>query len=468
MDEFMNHLTKDSDHRIIELSARGGTVPIRCFGGKRFLPDDAARLQLDEVAALEGVEDIAVLPDVHHKIGNPSPSGTVVVTSGVILPRAVDDGMNCGMRSMATDLSARDLTPEVIDRLFGRLLETVPPRIHATPLVNAADCEEMLVHGLEMLVDPLDLPPDEVARTENGGRIDLGIEPEAVRAALPKKRIQKYCGSIGTLGTGNHFLELQEVVEICDPEAARLLDLKEGQVMFMMHTASAKLGKCVLAQVHAEAEQMFRAPGASELFSIPVDSEIGQRYLACMTGTLHAGFANRAAITALVRRALRDVLGHGSGLRLVGDCGHETIQPELHGGRKVWVHRHGASHALPPGKVADPELRELGLPVPVAGCLGMDSYVCLGRPGNESTFHALPHGAGRVLGKEASAERFDPTEVQAEIENRGVRLYRYGSDNIAGQAPWGFKNVAHVVDAMVAMDLGRPVVRVRPLAALKG
>jgi tRNA-splicing ligase RtcB len=98
----------------------------------------------------------------------------------------------------------------------------------------------------------------------------------------------------------------------------------------------------------------------------------------------------------------------------------------------------------------------------------MDSYVCLGRPGNESTFHALPHGAGRVLGKEASAERFDPTEVEAEIENRGVRLYRYGSDNIAGQAPWGFKNVAHVVDAMVAMDLGRPVVRVRPLAALKG
>ena len=464
----MNQLTQDSQNRIIELPARTGTVPIRCFGGSRFLPDEAARLQLEEVAALEGVEDIAVLPDVHHKAGNPSPSGTVVVTSGVFLPRAIDDGMNCGMRSMATDLEARDLTPELIDRLFGRLLETVPPKMHAEPLVNAADCEEMLVHGLSMLVEPLDLPPDELARTENGGRFDLGIEPEAIRAALPKKRIRKCCGSIGTLGVGNHFLELQEVVEVCDPEAASRLGLDVGQVMFMMHTASAKLGKSVLAGVHAEAELAFREPGASELFSIPVDSDIGQRYLACMTGTLHAGFANRAAITALVRRALRDVLGNGAGLRLVGDAGHETIQPELHGGRQLWVHRHGASHALPPERVADPELRALGLPVPVAGCLGGDSYVCLGRPGNESTFHALPHGAGRVLGKEQSAERFDSTEVEAEIESRGVRLYRYGSDNIAGQAPWGFKNVAHVVDAMVAMDLGRPVVRVRPLAALKG
>ena len=462
----MSQLTRDT--RIIELPTRRTTVPIRCFGGAQFLPDEAARLQLEDVAALDGVEDIAVLPDVHHKAGNPSPSGTVVVTSGVILPRAIDDGMNCGMRSMATDLAADDLTPELIDRLFGRLLETVPPARHAEPLVNAEDCEEMLVHGLGKLVQPLDLPPDELARTENGGRFDLGLEPEEIRAALPRKRIQKHCGSIGTLGTGNHFLELQEVVEICDPEAASRLGLEEGQVMFMMHSASAKLGKSVLSTVHAEAEQSFRAPGASELFSIPVDSDIGRRYLACMTGALHAGFANRAAITALVRRALRDVLGNGSGLRLVGDSGHETIQPELRAGRTVWVHRHGASHALPPEDVADPELRALGLPVPVAGCLGMDSYVCLGRRGNEATFHALPHGAGRVLGKEQSAARFDSSQVEAEIENRGVRLYRYGSDNIAGQAPWGFKNVAHVVDAMVAMDLGRPVVRVRPLAALKG
>jgi tRNA-splicing ligase RtcB len=469
MDDVMN-ASNQKTHRIIDLSAQQGTVPIRCFGGRDFLPDEAALRQLQEVAGLDGVESyIAVLPDVHHKAGNPSPSGTVVVTSGVILPRAVDDGMNCGMRSMATDLSARDLTPDVIDRLFGRLLETVPPAAHETPLVSAPDCEDMLVHGLGKLVEPLDLPPDELARTENGGRFELGLEPNAIREALPRRRIQKHCDSIGTLGTGNHFLELQEVVEVCDPEAARSLGLEVGQAMFMLHSASAKLGKRVLAEVHAEAEQLFRAPGASELFSIPVDTEIGQRYLACMTAAMHAGFANRAAIGALVRRTLKEVLGESSGLRLVGDSGHETIQPELHGGRELWVHRHGASHAVPPGRaVVDPELRALGLPVPVAGCLGADSFVCLGRPGIESTYDALPHGAGRVLGKEQSAERFDPAEVVAEVENRGVRLYRYGSDNIAGQAPWGFKNVAHVVRAMTELDLLRPVVRVRPLAALKG
>jgi tRNA-splicing ligase RtcB len=238
----------------------------------------------------------------------------------------------------------------------------------------------------------------------------------------------------------------------------------------MMHSDSRRLGKKLLKNAQREAETLHRRPDSSELWSLPVDSELGQRYLACLTATMHAGFANRAAITAIVRRSLRSVLNDPTlDLRLVCDSGHETIQPEVHGGRSYWVHRHGASHPLPPGQPGiDPALADLGQPVPLAGCLGMDSYICLPQPGIGRTFHSGPHGAGRVLAKAEAAERYDPAAVEAEVRDLGVRLYRYHSDNIAGQAPRSFKNVTQVVEAMRLQDLMRPVVRLRPLAALKG
>jgi tRNA-splicing ligase RtcB len=450
-------------------SSTTGPVPIRCFGGENLLPDELSRAQLEELAAMPGVEEyVTVLPDVNYKDRNPCPSGTAFVTTGVIMPRAVDDGINCGMRAMVTNIQASAFTPEVMDDLFGRIMENVPVKRHAEPLLTPEQAEDMLVHGMPSLVESLGLPADELDRTESRGVIDLGATPEEIRAALPKKPITKYRESVGALGAGNHFLELQEVVEICDEEAAARLGLTKGLAVFMMHSDSGKLGKRVLRPVHAEAEAAFRKPGASELFSIPVDSDIGRRYLACLTASTHAGFANRAAITNLVRQSLAGTL-EGATLSLVGDSGHETILPEMHHGRTMWVHRHGASHALPPSlAVADPALRDLGNPVPLAGCLGADSYICLGMPGNEDTFHSAPHGAGRVLSKVDSAEKYDPDKVEQDVQEQGVRLYRYHSDNIAGQARQGFKNVEDVVNVMSEQDLLRPVVRLRPLAALKG
>jgi tRNA-splicing ligase RtcB len=185
---------------------------------------------------------------------------------------------------------------------------------------------------------------------------------------------------------------------------------------------------------------------------------------------MHAGFLNRAAITHIVRRTMSEVLGDPSfELSLVCDSGHETIQPEVHDGKKYWVHRHGASHPRPPGRgVPDPLLADIGHPVPLAGCLGMDSYICLPGPGVGRSFCSGPHGAGRVQSKADAAGTYDPAAVEAEVRDMGVRLYRYHADNIAGQAPRSFKNVSHVVNAMVANELMRPVVRLRPLAALKG
>jgi tRNA-splicing ligase RtcB len=458
-----------ADRTAIDLPTQ--TVPIRCFVDQQLMPDDPARRQLEELAAMRGVERyITVLPDVHYKSRNPTPSGTVVVTSDVVLPRAIDDGINCGMRSMVTNVKARDLSAKVLDELFGRLVTAVPFKEHAEPLLSEQECEDVLVHGLEKALGPLGLPPDELTRTENGGKFDLGLDPEFVRASLPRGPIRKERGSIGALGGGNHFLELQEIVEILDPVAAKRLGLELGAAMFMMHSDSRRLGKKILKKVLQEAEALHRKEGASELWSIPVDSDVGQRFLACLTATMHAGFVNRAAITNIVRNTMREVLNDPSfELNLVCDSGHETIQPEVHDGRKYWVHRHGASHPRPPGAdVPDPELVDLGHPVPLAGCLGMDSYICLPGAGVGRSFCSGPHGAGRVLSKADAAEQYDPSVIEAEVRGMGVRLYRYHADNIAGQAPRSFKNVAQVVNAMVANDLMRPVVRLRPLAALKG
>jgi len=458
------------NHKAIDLPSRG-EAKIRCFTGEALLPDEDSKRQLEDYAAKPGVKDyVTVLPDVHYKSRNPAPSGTVAITEGYIYPRAVDDGINCGMRSMATSLMAKDLTPEILDEIFGRLVKSVPLKKHEEPLISEEDCEEMLVHGLEKLVEPLGLPPDELKRTENHGKVDLGLDAKTVRASLPRKPIGKYRSSVGSLGAGNHFLEMQEIVEICDPVAAERLGLQLGQAMFMMHSDSRKLGKRILAPVHEEAEEAYRPQGTNELFGIPVDTDIGQRYLGALTAATNAGFANRAAITHIVRQTMQDVLGDPNlEIRLVGDSAHETILPEEHNGRTVWVHRHGANLVLPPSdEVRDPELADLGEPVPLAGCPGMDSYLCLPLPGVGQTFNSSPHGAGRVMSKAEAAETFVPEEVEEDIRGRGVRLYRYHTDNIAGQSPVSFKDVASVMDTMVDLDVLRPVVRLRPIAVLKG
>jgi tRNA-splicing ligase RtcB len=171
-----------------------------------------------------------------------------------------------------------------------------------------------------------------------------------------------------------------------------------------------------------------------------------------------------------VRQGMRALLDDPSlELPLIYDCAHESIQREDHGGRAVWVHRHGASRALPPSTLAhDPVLGEIGQPVPIPGSMGTESYIGVTACGVERTFHSVAHGAGRTMEKISAAERFDPEQIERDLGTKGIRLYRYGTDNIAGQAPASFKDIGCVVEAMTAFDLIRPVVRLRPIAVLKG
>jgi tRNA-splicing ligase RtcB len=462
--------------RPIEIRA-ASAVPIRCFSASDLLPDQAARAQLEALATVSGlVRHVSVLPDVHFKSSNPTPTGTVAVSRDVIVPRAIDAGTNCGMRIVATSIPSAELAPQILDALYGRLRDAVPIEAHERPVLTDAECEEMLASGLSAVRSALDLGDDELGRIENHGRMMPEIPAAAIRAVVPAKAIRKGNPWLGTLGAGNHFLELQEITEVLNDREARALGLELGHVVFMMHTDSRRLGKQIMKPLRDEAEQTLglretgHPNGPDGLWSLPIDSDLGQRLVCGLAAASHAALANRAAITRIVRQTVRAVLADASlKLPLVYDCGHETIQRERHGGEWLWVHRHGASSARPPGVLThDPILAAIGQPVPVPGSMGSDSYIGVAQPGVAATFHSVAHGAGRVMQKVEAAETYDPSDVESGVRSRGIRLYRYGTDNIAGQAPASFKNVQRVVEAMEALDLIRPVVRLRPVAVLKG
>jgi tRNA-splicing ligase RtcB len=456
----------------VELTEREGAVPVRCFTGVHLLPDAASRQQLAALSALPGLSEyVAVLPDVHYKHRNPSPTGTVVVSDSMLVPRAVDPGINCGMRMVATAVPAREFTPPRLDTLFSRLIADIPIEARQAALLSDDECHRMLAEGLPAVADRLELAPGELNRIENGGHMTPAVDPDLVRTLIRPSAIRKGNAWLGTLGAGNHFLELQEIAEVLDHVAAYRLGLKEGDAVFMMHTDSRRMGKRAVKPVLEEALEAAGSSHAPDtLWTIPADSGVGQRYIAGLAAATHSGFFNRAALTLTLRHAVRDVLGERSlAMPLIYDCGHESIQQEEHGGRRLWVHRHGASHAQPASALAhDPVLADIGQPVPVPGNMGSASYIGVTRPGVAATFHSVAHGAGRVMEKVHAAEQFDPEQVERDLGTFGVRLYRYGTDNIAGQAPASFKNVRGVIEAMVAFDLIRPVVRLRPLAVLKG
>jgi tRNA-splicing ligase RtcB (3'-phosphate/5'-hydroxy nucleic acid ligase) len=459
-----------STHPPFEMRFGDDAVPVRCFTSAELMPDEAACGQLANVAAVPGLNEyVVVLPDVHYKSRNPAPTGTVVVSRDVIAPRAIDPGVNCGMRMVASSIPVRELTPVLLDDLYGRLKEAIPAEPHRQPLLTKEECERMLVEGLGAVSEALDLPEGELSRVENGGRMMPELTPDEIRTVVTPQAIEKGNPWLGTLGAGNHFLELQEVIDVLDEGAARALGLERGCAMFMMHTDSRKLGKLILKPLRIEAENDAQRNGGG-LWTASPDTGLGRRFVLALAAASHSGFCNRAAVTQILRRTVRTVLSDSSlALPLVYDCGHETIQREQHNGDWLWVHRHGASSARPPASLAhDPVLSALGQPVPIPGSMGTSSYVAVAQGGVGETFHSVAHGAGRVIEKVKAAEQFDPQTVESEVSMNGVRLYRYGVDNIAGQAPVSFKNVHSVMEAMASLNLIRPVVRLRPVAVLKG
>jgi tRNA-splicing ligase RtcB len=465
-------------HSPLEQTSQNGGLPIKFFLTPELMPDAATVAQLEDLANAAGLaHHVAVLPDVHRKSRNLSPTGTVVAAKNRIVPRAVDTGINCGMRMMRSDIDVRALTPPVLDAIFDELRRTIPVLEHDQDVLSEEEIADILVQGGRWSQKRFGLSDEELNCIENRATMPTDTtDAAAILASMPEKAIKKGLRSFCTIGDGNHFLELQEIIEVLDRDLAKLLGLSEGKAVFMLHTGSRTLGSRMMKLYLAELEEKFRPAqnGAAPIWSMPADSEEGVKYARAVSAASNFGFANRIALTEKLRAAMRKTLRDESlQMPLLYDCAHVSIKLEewngATGAQKLWVHRHGASSALPPSRLAShPVFSKTGQPVPIPGSMGHHSFIGVADEKAIDTFYSVNHGAGRVMDKPEALARFTEQQVHNEMESKNIRLYRYGSDNIAEQAPSSFKDISQVIRAMMKLALARPVVRVRPVAVLKG
>lgn len=449
-------------------------VPARIFADEEILAEiegDLSLQQLQNVATLPGVVEAAIaMPDIHQGYG--FPVGGVAATQlpdGVVSPGGVGYDINCGVRLLALPVSDAELG-ERREALVHELSRAIPAGAGKGGRLQLGDTEldAVLRDGPRALPD---VRADDVERTESEGRLD-GAEPAAVseRARLRGR------GQLGTMGSGNHFVELQAVDEILDERAGRAFGLAPGQVAVLVHSGSRGLGHQVCTDyvrlLDAQLARFRIHLPDRQLACAPASSAEGRRYLAAMAAAANFAWANRQAIADSVRRAIDVVLGKDVAERTqqVYDVAHNVAKVEVHGGVRLCVHRKGATRAFPAGSEDVPAAyRDVGQPVFIPGSMGTASFVLAGEPGSlERSFGTTCHGAGRRLSRTAARRRVQGSELRRELEARGIVVRSPSAKGLAEEAPFAYKDVDRVVRVVERAGLARRVARLVPLGVVKG
>jgi len=457
----------------------GMRVPARLFADAELLAaieQDRSLEQLANVATLPGIVDAALaMPDIHQGYG--FPVGGVAATSvddGVISPGGVGYDINCGVRLLALPLDAAELGNRR-EPLVHELSRRVPVGTGgrgAREGVQGANLDRVLSLGPRALLEDLGIGSDEeLAFTESGGRLD-GADP----AALSPRARERGAVQIGTLGSGNHFLELQRVEAVYDAHAAEAFGLGVGQVTVLIHSGSRGLGHQVCTDFVKRMDARLADYGIElpdrQLSCAPLGSVEGRDYLRAMAAAANFAWANRAALADRVRQAVAAVVGHAAaaGTRQVYDVAHNVAKLEEHGGRTVCVHRKGATRALPPGHPEiPPEYRQAGQPVFIPGSMGTASYVLAGRPASmERSFGTTCHGAGRRMSRTAVRKAVDGAALRRQLEARGIVVRALSARGLAEEAPEAYKDVDRVVEIVERAGLAARVARLRPIGVVKG
>ncbi|MER6140536.1 RtcB family protein [Streptomyces sparsogenes] len=470
-------VTEESPFRF-RIDPRGRmSVPGVVFASRRLLPQavgDRALEQVVNVATLPGVVRASfAMPDVHWGYGFPigGVAATDIDTGGVISPGGVGFDISCGVRLLAADIERAELAPR-LRRLMDILGDTIPRgagRGGLWRLSGRAEMERLLAHGAGYAVERGHGTPRDLARCEDHGSL-AGADPSQVG----QRAVDRGLEQVGSLGSGNHFLEVQAVDRVYDPGAAAAFGLRPGQVCVMIHCGSRGLGHQVCAD---HVRVMDRSPytGAfglpdRQLACAPVASPPGRAYLGAMAAAANYGRANRQLLTEAVRRAFASATRVG--LDLVYDVSHNMAKLETHDvegvPRRLCVHRKGATLALPPGCPDLPEdLAEAGQPVLVPGTMGTASYVMVGTPGNDA-FASACHGAGRVWSRHQALRQVRGQQLREELESRGIAVRPSSWRGLAEETPAAYKDVDAVVAATEGAGLARAVARLVPLGVVKG
>lgn len=444
------------------------------------LQEEQALEQVRNVATLPGIVGPSLaMPDIHWGYG--FPIGGVAAfdaEEGVVSPGGVGYDINCGVRLLRSALTANDIKP-VLAKLADTLFRNVPAGVGSERRdlkVSLAEQRRVLERGAAWAVARGYGETEDLRHIEAGGML-----PGADSALISERAMERGRAQLGTLGSGNHFLEVQEVEEIFDAAVADVLGLRSGQVTVSIHTGSRGLGYQVCDDFLKRMLQASRKYGIElpdrQLCCAPLTSPEGQEYLAAMAGAANFAFANRQIITAWVRESFEQVLGLGPAqlrLSLIYDVCHNIAKWETHTvdgrARRLCVHRKGATRAFPPGHPETPEAyRAIGQPVLIPGDMGRYSYVLVGSAGAMAeTFGSTCHGAGRVLSRHAAKKAAHGRRIEVELAERGILIRAAGRATVAEEISEAYKDVAEVVDVVRRAGLGKIVARLRPLAVIKG
>ncbi len=452
------------------------------YADEELLPSierDRAPEQVANVATLPGIVGRSIaMPDIHWGYG--FPIGGVAafdMDEGVISPGGVGYDINCGVRLLATNLPREEIAPrlrELADALFRNVPSGVGSSRKDLRLTDQ-ELRRVMRDGIGWAVSRGFATGDERENVEEGGAIPWAEPSEVSARALQRGRSQ-----LGTLGSGNHFLEVQVVEEVYDVPAAEAMGLREGLVTVSIHSGSRGLGYQVcddFIRVMLRAAQKYGIDLPDrQLCCAPVRSPEGRAYLGAMGAAANFAFVNRQLMAHWVRETFERALGYSPrehGIRTTWDVCHNIAKIERHvvdrEERELCVHRKGATRAFGPGHPALPDrYRAIGQPVLIPGDMGRYSYVLAGEAGSAEAFGSACHGAGRVLSRAAAKKSARGRAVVREMEDRGIVLRASGRNTVLEEIPEAYKDVAHVVRAVAGAGLARPVARLRPLAVIKG
>lgn len=456
-------------------------VPARVYATREMLEDaspDASFVQLVNLATLPGIRRYALaMPDVHEGYGSPigGIAATAVRDGGIISPGMIGYDINCGVRLLRSTLTAKEAQPR-LDALGTAIFREVPSGVGrgGRLTLGTDDLDAVLARGAEEMVSRGYGDPADLDHSESRGRL-AGADPADVSPRAKRRGADQ----LGTMGAGNHFVEVQAVSDVFDERAASALGLLAGRVVVMIHTGSRGLGHQVATDFIRTMLRAMPAYGVSlpdrELAGVPFHAPEGQAYFRAMTCAANFAWANRQLITWEVRKAFADVFGTAGGrLDIVYDVAHNIGKLEAHDidGRseELVSHRKGATRAFPPGHAElHPAYRDVGQPVLIPGSMGTSSFVLVGTPrAMAESFGSCCHGAGRRMSRTAARREVSGRTVQEELDAMGVVVRSGSMAGLAEEAPLAYKDVDIVVDVVEAAGLARRVARVRPIAVIKG
>jgi tRNA-splicing ligase RtcB len=440
---------------------------------------EEALQQVANVATLPGIVNASIaMPDIHWGYGFPI-GGVAAMdeTDGVVSPGGVGFDINCGVRLVRTDMRVEDVRPR-LEPLMHELMRRVPQGAgpHGALGLREGELERLVELGAAFLAGRGLATEDDLARTEEGG-----VMPGADVAAVSRRALERGRTQVGSLGSGNHFLEVQVVEEVVDEEAAGVFGVGVGQVVVMIHSGSRGFGHQVCTDHVARMASVAARHGIElpdrQLACAPLGSPEAREYLAAMACACNFAFANRQMMMHEVRGAFEQVFRASwerLGVQLVYDVAHNIAKREVHvvGGREraVRVHRKGATRAFGPGSPdVPPEYRAVGQPVIIPGDMGTESWLLAGtETAMDRTFGSTCHGAGRLLSRHAARKLRSGADVRRELEDGGIVVKAASVGSLAEEAPYAYKDVADVVHVVDAVGLSRKVARMRPLGVLKG